>query len=157
MRVWGMRSLPVWVVALGTAFGLLALLDGQTAGTATKSGAAATKGETEWKSFGSDSGATRYSPANQIDASNVKSLNVAWRFSTRNLGPRPATGMQVSPLIVDGVMYTTASATRDVVALDASTGQLLWHWRPTGDLLKWNDIIDPLASEIGRASCRERV
>ena len=38
-----------------------------------------------------------------------RNLSVAWRFSTRNLGPRPATGMQVSPLIVDGVMYTTAS------------------------------------------------
>ncbi len=58
--------------------------------------------------------------------------------------------MQVSPLIVDGVMYTTASVTRDVVALDAATGQLLWHWRPTGDLLKWNDIIDPLARTSGR-------
>jgi quinoprotein glucose dehydrogenase len=58
--------------------------------------------------------------------------------------------MQVSPLIVDGVMYTTASATRDVVAIDAATGQLLWHWRPAGDLLKWNDIIDPLARTSGR-------
>ncbi|MEO8098667.1 MAG: PQQ-binding-like beta-propeller repeat protein, partial [Acidobacteriota bacterium] len=61
-----------------------------------------------------------------------------------------ATGMQVSPLIVDGVMYTTASATRDVVAIDAASGQLLWHWRPTGDLLKWNDIIDSLARTSGR-------
>ena len=58
--------------------------------------------------------------------------------------------MQVSPLIVDGVMYTTASVNRDVVALDAATGQLLWHWRPTGDLLKWYDIIDPLARTSGR-------
>ena len=38
--------------------------------------------------------------------------------------------MQVGPLIVDGVMYTTAGVNRDVVALDAATGQQLWHWRP---------------------------
>ena len=58
--------------------------------------------------------------------------------------------MQVSPLIVDGVMYTTAGVNRDVVALDAATGQLLWHWRPTGELLRWFDIIDPLARSSGR-------
>jgi glucose dehydrogenase len=58
--------------------------------------------------------------------------------------------MQVSPLIVDGVMYTTAGVTRDVVALDAATGQLLWHWRPTGNLVRWFDIIEPLARSSGR-------
>ncbi len=144
------RLLAASVVTLGIALGLTAILPGQTGGNASKAGGNTSKGDTEWKFFGSDSGATRYSPANQINASNVGSLSVAWRFSTRNLGPRPATGMQVSPLIVDGVMYTTASATRDVVAIDAASGQLLWHWRPTGDLLKWNDIIDPLARTSGR-------
>ena len=58
--------------------------------------------------------------------------------------------MQVSPLIVDGVMYTTAGVNRDVVALDAATGQLLWHWRPTGELTRWFDIIEPVARSSGR-------
>jgi quinoprotein glucose dehydrogenase len=58
--------------------------------------------------------------------------------------------MQVSPLIVDGVMYTTAGANRDVVALDAATGQQLWQWRPTGELTRWADIIDPLSRSSGR-------
>ncbi len=150
MSVIRVRLLAACVVALGIALGLSAILAGQTGGNASKTGGDPAKGDTEWRYFGSDSGATRYSPANQINAGNVANLSVAWRFSTRNLGPRPATGMQVSPLIVDGVMYTTASATRDVVALDAASGQLLWHWRPTGDLLKWNDIIDPLARTSGR-------
>ncbi|MEI9813580.1 MAG: PQQ-binding-like beta-propeller repeat protein [Acidobacteriota bacterium] len=150
MTVIRVRLLPACVVALGIALGLSAILAGQSGGNASKAGADASKRDTEWRFFGSDTGATRYSPANQIDASNVGKLSVAWRFSTRNLGPRPATGMQVSPLIVDGVMYTTASATRDVVAIDAATGQLLWHWRPTGDLLKWSDIIDTLARTSGR-------
>ena len=150
MPVIRIRLLPACVVALGIALGLTAILSGQSSRNAAKAGGNASTGETEWRFFGSDAGATRYSPANQINASNVANLSVAWRFSTRNLGPRPATGMQVSPLIVDGVMYTTASATRDVVAIDAATGQLLWHWRPTGELLKWNDIIDPLARSSGR-------
>jgi quinoprotein glucose dehydrogenase len=58
--------------------------------------------------------------------------------------------MQVSPLVVNGVMYTTASANRDVVAIDAGTGQTLWQWRPTGELLRWSDIIDSLARSSGR-------
>jgi glucose dehydrogenase len=104
MAVIRVRLLPACVVALGIALGLSAILAGQTGGNASKTGGNTSNGDTEWRFFGSDAGATRYSPANQIDASNVQSLGVAWRFSTRNLGPRPATGMQVSPLIVDGVM-----------------------------------------------------
>jgi quinoprotein glucose dehydrogenase len=131
------------VVALGTAIAMSATLAGQT-------GASAPKSETEWRFFGGDAGATRYSPANQITAANAKDLRVAWRWSARNFGPRPAPAMQVSPLIVNGVMYTTAGINRDVVALDAATGQLLWHWRPTGELLRWFDIIDSLARSSGR-------
>ena len=128
------------VVALAAASGAATLV-GQSSPRAS---------ETDWRFFGSDAGATRYSPANQITAGNVRDLRVAWRWSARNFGPRPPTSMQVSPLIVDGVMFTTAGVNRDVVALDAGTGQLLWHWRPTGDLLKWFNIIEPLARSSGR-------
>ena len=107
MSVFGVRSLPAVVVALGTAVWVSANLAGQT-------GASAPKGETEWRFFGSDTGATRYSPADQITATNVRDIRVAWRWSARNFGSRPATQMQVSPLIVNGVMYTTAGINRDV-------------------------------------------
>jgi quinoprotein glucose dehydrogenase len=133
----------VAVVALGALIAMSASLGGQTAVSSSKR-------ETEWRFFGGDAGATRYSPANQIDAANVRDLRVAWRWSARNYGSRPANQMQVSPLIVDGVMYTTASASRDVVALDAATGQTLWHWRPTGELLRWSDIVDSLSRSSGR-------
>src|SRR5687767_3509755 len=142
MFVWRVRVLLA-VVALGSAIGLSAALAGQ-------SGASPSTSDTEWRFFGGDAGATRYSPANQITADNVRNVRVAWRWSARNFGPRPATTMQVSPLIVNGVMYTTAGINRDVVALDAASGQLLWHWRPTGDLVRWSDIIDPLARTSGR-------
>jgi quinoprotein glucose dehydrogenase len=78
------------VVALAAAIATSATLAGQTAASTSKS-------ETEWRFFGGDAGATRYSPANQITAANVKDLRVAWRWSARNFGTRPANAMQVSP------------------------------------------------------------
>ena len=88
MSVFGVRVSTAVVVALAAALGVSVTLSGQNSASASKS-------ETEWRFFGSDNGATRYSPANQIDANNVKDLRVAWRWSARNFGPRPATQMQV--------------------------------------------------------------
>jgi quinoprotein glucose dehydrogenase len=143
MSVFGKRVFAAVVVALAVVVAVTVNVAGQSDGGGSR-------GETEWRFFGSDSGATRYSPANQINANNVRNLQVAWRWSARNFGPRPAVAMQVSPLIVNGVMYTTAGQNRDVVAIDAATGQTLWQWRPTGDLTRWFDIIDPLSRSSGR-------
>jgi Glucose dehydrogenase len=49
--------------------------------------AGATNGE--WRTYGGDLGHTRYSPLDQINASNFNKLEVAWRFKTDTLGPRP--------------------------------------------------------------------
>ena len=46
-------------------------------------------GTIEWRSYAADLASTFYSPADQIDASNFNDLEVAWRFSTHNFGPRP--------------------------------------------------------------------
>ena len=54
------------------------------------------------------------------------SLKLAWRFKTDNLGPRPEYNLEGTPLMVNGVVYTTAGSRRDVVALDAATGEMLW-------------------------------
>jgi quinoprotein glucose dehydrogenase len=80
----------------------------------------------EWRTYGGDLGNTKYSPLDQINASNFNTLKLAWRFHTENLGPRPEYNMEDTPLMVNGVIYTTAGARRDVVALDAATGELLW-------------------------------
>ena len=53
-------------------------------------------------------------------------LEVAWRFKTDSLGPRPEFKLEGTPLMVNGVLYTTAGTRRSVVALDAATGELLW-------------------------------
>jgi quinoprotein glucose dehydrogenase len=51
---------------------------------------------------------------------------VAWRFKTDNLGPRPEFNFEGTPLMANGVIYSTAGTRRAVVALDAATGELLW-------------------------------
>ncbi len=80
----------------------------------------------EWRTYGGDLGNTRYSALNQINASNFSKLQIAWRFSTASLGPRPEFNFEATPLMVGGVIYTVAGSRRDVVALDAATGELLW-------------------------------
>src|SRR5262249_17845366 len=69
---------------------------------------------------------TRYAPLDQINASNFKALEIAWRFKTDALGPRPEYQFESTPLMVKSVLYSTAGSRRAVVALDAGTGELLW-------------------------------
>jgi glucose dehydrogenase len=80
----------------------------------------------EWRTYGGDLGNTRYSPLNQINASNFDKLQIAWRFNTASLGPRPEFNLEATPLMVGGVIYTVAGSRRDVVALDAANGEMLW-------------------------------
>src|SRR2546429_1862073 len=80
----------------------------------------------EWRSYGADLGNTHYSPLDQINANNFNKLEVAWHFKTDNLGPRPEFNYESTPLMVNGVLYSTAGTRRAVVALDAATGELLW-------------------------------
>ena len=42
---------------------------------------------------------SKYSPLDQINASNFNKLEVAWRFKTDNLGPRPENKLEGTPLI----------------------------------------------------------
>src|SRR2546425_756051 len=67
-----------------------------------------------------------YSPRDQINASNFNKLEMAGRFTTDNLGTRPEFKRGGTPLMVKGVLYTTAGTRRSVVALDAKTGELIW-------------------------------
>ena len=83
----------------------------------------------EWPTYGGDLGHTRYSALDQIDADNFSDLEVAWRFGTENLGPRPEFIFQATPLMVNGMLYTTAGTRRAAVAIDAATGEMLWMHR----------------------------
>jgi quinoprotein glucose dehydrogenase len=98
---------------------LFALLDAGVVGQARQR-------DGEWTTYGGDLGSRRYRPFDQIDRDNFKDLEVAWRFKTDALGPRPEFNFQSTPLMVNGVLYTTAGTRRAGVALDAATGELLW-------------------------------
>ncbi|PYS12832.1 MAG: hypothetical protein DMG15_13005 [Acidobacteria bacterium] len=80
----------------------------------------------EWKTYGGDLGNTHYSPLDQINAANFNSLQIAWRFKTDNLGPQPEFNLESTPLVANGVLYSTAGTRRAVVAVDTGTGELIW-------------------------------
>jgi quinoprotein glucose dehydrogenase len=80
----------------------------------------------EWPYYTADLKGTRYSPLDQINASNFKELEVAWRFKTDNLGTRPEYKLEGTPLMVKGILYATGGTRRAVFALRADTGELLW-------------------------------
>ena len=73
----------------------------------------------DWPHYTADMRGGKYSPLDQINAANFKTLEVAWRFKTDNLGPRPEFKLEGTPLMVNGVLYTTGGTRRSVVALDA--------------------------------------
>src|SRR5580693_7024678 len=80
----------------------------------------------EWAYYTADQAGSKYRPLDQINASNFNKLEVAWRFKTDNLGTRPEFKLEGTPLMAKGVVYATAGTRRSVVALDATTGELLW-------------------------------
>lgn len=67
---------------------------------------------------------TRFYPNSQINASNVAHLRPAWVFQTEI-----KESMETSPIVVNGIMYVTTSFSH-VYALNARTGEELWHFKP---------------------------
>ena len=104
---------------------LVAMLTLLTTAVSAQTGAA----NGEWRTWGGDLAATRYAPLDQINADNFKNLEVAWTFKTEYLGKNPDFNLQATPLMVNGVLYFTAGAHRDAVAVNAATGEMLWMYR----------------------------
>ncbi len=92
----------------------------------------------EWRYWGGDAHSTRYSPLEQIDASNFAQLEVAWVWRGDNFGPSVDNILRSTPLYADGLLYTVAGQRRTVAALDPATGETLWIYRepPTP---RWQD------------------
>src|SRR5712671_3068378 len=113
------RLLPAVVAVAALTFGQSRGVSGQAAGQpSTING--------EWPQYTADLKGTKYSPLEQITASNFNKLEVAWRFKTDSLGPRPEYKLEGTPLMIKGVIYATAGTRRSVVALDGKTGELMW-------------------------------
>ena len=80
----------------------------------------------DWPSYAGDLRNHHYSPLDQVDAGNFRTLEIAWRLKTDNFGTRPEYKLEGTPLVANGVLYTTAGTRRSVIALDATTGEVLW-------------------------------
>ena len=92
-----------------------------------------------WPSYNGDYTGRRFSSLTQITPENVGQLRAEWVFHSRNSGK-----LEVTPVVVDGVMYITAS--NDVYALNSTNGRTLWHYsRPVS-----SGLIDDAAGHINR-------
>jgi alcohol dehydrogenase (cytochrome c) len=93
----------------------------------------------DWPSYNGDYTGRRFSSLTQITPQNVRHLQAQWVFHSRNAGI-----LEVTPVVVNGIMYITAS--NDAYALNAQTGQVLWHYsRPVS-----RGLIDDASGHISR-------
>ena len=81
----------------------------------------------DWPTIGLDYAETRFSKLNQINTDNVKNLGLMWSYSLESIR-----GVEATPVVVDGVMYQTASWSV-VHAIDARTGKKIWTFDPGVD------------------------
>ncbi|MBI5127894.1 MAG: PQQ-dependent dehydrogenase, methanol/ethanol family [Rhodopseudomonas palustris] len=84
----------------------------------------------DWPSYGLDYAETRFSKLDKINTDNVKQLGLQWSYS---LGSER--GVEATPVVVDGIMYVTASWSV-VHAVDTRTGKKLWTFDPGVDRSK---------------------
>jgi quinoprotein glucose dehydrogenase len=80
----------------------------------------------DWPSYNRDLAGTRYSPLRQVSTTNVDELRQAWSYPLGNSASSATGGSELTPLVVDGVLYATAADR--VVALRAETGAELWRF-----------------------------
>ena len=81
--------------------------------------------EGQWLSYSAEHGSTGYSAIDLINSGNVKNLQVAWSWKFDNFG---ATSTEVTPLMINGILYFPLSFCRTIVAADAGIGETLWTW-----------------------------
>ena len=94
--------------------------------------------EAEWRYWGADAASTRYSPLDQIDASNFEQLEVAWIWRADNYSPSRGEMLRATPIYVDGTLYSVAGSRRTAVAIDPATGETLWTFREPASK-RWED------------------
>jgi quinoprotein glucose dehydrogenase len=116
-----------FVIATGLVFGFVAV--GAAWHTTTPQGNTQPAGE--WRDINGNSSAQRYSPLDQINATNFNRLRVAWEWKGAD-APVPLGGETLArnlPIYARGKLITTAGPKRTVVALDPATGKSLWAFQ----------------------------
>ena len=95
------------------------------------------KPDASWPNYGNDGGGTRYSPATQIDRTNVTQLKVAWTYRTGALPRDPEldkkAAFEATPILVDGKLFLSTPYDH-VIALNPETGAKIWEFAPTLEL-----------------------
>jgi len=81
----------------------------------------------EWRYWGADAWSTRYSPLDQINASNFDQLEVAWQWNAGSLGADEY--YRTTPLYANGRLFTVATTRRVAAAIDPAKGETLWMYR----------------------------
>jgi quinohemoprotein ethanol dehydrogenase len=89
--------------------------------------------EVDWVYNGHDVYNERFADIDQINPSNVSELKPAWTFHTGISDPNMS--MEMTPLVVNGVMYIT-TGDDDVFALNPATGKQIWAYHPATDMPK---------------------
>jgi quinoprotein glucose dehydrogenase len=123
------RSLILSSVATFLASKLPSWAQGAIPGRPQTPSPASAPADTNWLHYANDLGSNRYAPLDQIDAGNFNQLEMIWRFSTDAFGREPDADYMSTPLVVNGRLFATAGSRRDVISLDAGTGELLWMYR----------------------------
>src|SRR5688572_29087296 len=102
---------------------------GAWAASAAAQGPAPVRGNVpgEWRVWGADLWSTRYSPLDQINASNFDSLKLAWQWNAGAFGSDEY--YRTTPLYANGRLFTVATTRRVALALDPATGETLWMWK----------------------------
>jgi alcohol dehydrogenase (cytochrome c)/quinohemoprotein ethanol dehydrogenase len=85
---------------------------------------AADKDASNWLTVGRTYSEQRFSPLDKINTETIKQLGLAWYLDLDT-----SRGQEATPLVIDGVMYST-SAWSKVQAIDAVNGKLLWQYDP---------------------------
>ena len=142
------------VLGVGAVIAVVALvsrpheIDGALAGArmAMQPGAADRADAGDWPAYGRTSAGQRYSPLDQITASNVGRLEKAWEYHAGDVHPDlPGSALEATPLVVDDTMYVCTPRS-EVIALDPVTGKQRWRFDP--------ELVDLPAGLAHYTTCR---
>jgi quinohemoprotein ethanol dehydrogenase len=86
----------------------------------------------QWISLGGNFKQQHYSPLSGITAENVSTLGLAWSYDARSRRGRVQRGLEATPIVVDGILYTSG-AWGVVYAVDGKTGKEIWRYDPDID------------------------
>src|SRR5438034_11466197 len=119
------------LLSLGlTAVALTGVLLTHAEQSSARQGAALVRGNKpgEWRYWGADAWSTRYSAADQINASNFDSLQVAWQWRNPDTVATDEY-YRTTPLYAKGRMFTVATTRRAAFGITPETRETLWSWK----------------------------